>query len=135
MKQDDTTLTAEEIVAARWEYLLAEGESDDLVRLDVVRAAYAEPRLRRLFVGVSHGVLYFSLSSESPYSLVGGTVYYLENDRYYVRGVPTLTGLGETDSLDEAFTLLADNIPADAGPLVVGRGVALPHPRRDSAPS
>ncbi|AZK94254.1 MULTISPECIES: DUF6193 family natural product biosynthesis protein [Streptomyces] len=121
MTTDDTPApTADEIVAGQWQWLLAAGPEH--VRPDVVRAAYANPRLRGLFTGLSHGVLFFSLSTESPYTLVGGTVYYLENDRYFVRGAPVTSSLGETDSLKEAFALLAANIPDDAGPVVAGPG-------------
>ncbi|MEU3598429.1 DUF6193 family natural product biosynthesis protein [Streptomyces sp. NPDC006798] len=84
----------------------------------------------RLFAGVGHGVLFFSLSTESPYTLVGGTVYHRADGRFLVRGLPDRDGLGETDSPDAAFRLLADNIPADAGPVVVGRGVPPGPPKR-----
>ncbi|WP_371779454.1 DUF6193 family natural product biosynthesis protein [Streptosporangium subroseum] len=73
-EDDRGSRTAEEIVAAQWTYLLEDGA--ELIRPDAVRAAHAQARLRSLFPAVGHGVLFFSATTEFPYSRVGGTVYY-----------------------------------------------------------
>ncbi|MFF3556508.1 DUF6193 family natural product biosynthesis protein [Streptomyces tsukubensis] len=119
MTNDQCPRTAAEIVAARWAYLLEEGESADLVRLDVVRAAHSHPRLRALFPCVSHGALYFSAFADPPHRRIGGQVYHPVNGRFVVTSFPEQGTLGEADTLEEAFAIVAEHLPPDTGPAVL----------------
>ncbi|MEU9012895.1 DUF6193 family natural product biosynthesis protein [Streptomyces sp. NPDC048479] len=64
MTSDENSRNAAEIVAAEWRYYLEEDEG--LVDPATVRAAYAQPRLRELYPGVSHGTLYLKPVHQSP---------------------------------------------------------------------
>ncbi|MGV9311555.1 DUF6193 family natural product biosynthesis protein [Streptomyces sp. NPDC003691] len=119
MTNDQNLRPAAEIVAARWAYLLAEGESADLVRLDVVRAAHSHPRLRELFPCVSHGSLYFSAFADPPHRRIGGQVYCREDNRFIVTSFPEQGVLGETETLEEAFAIVAEHLPPGTGPAVL----------------
>ncbi|RSS82967.1 DUF6193 family natural product biosynthesis protein [Streptomyces sp. WAC06614] len=100
-----------EVVAATWRYFLEEG--GELVDPAVVRAAYAQPRLRELCPGVSHGVMFFNRGTGFAARRVGGEVHKTPDGRYRVRGpLEAPTTLAEVDTLDEAFALLVTTLPA-----------------------
>ncbi|WP_328396856.1 DUF6193 family natural product biosynthesis protein [Streptomyces sp. NBC_00390] len=117
MTQDESTTPAVDIVAAEWRYLL-EGDHD-LVDPTTVRAAYAQPQLRRLTPGVSHGVMFFT--QQSGGTPVGGAVYPQgEDGRFWVRRPHGVGTLGRVDTLEEAFALVVDSLPEDCGPAIEG---------------
>ena len=114
MTQDENTTASEGVVAAEWQYLLEMGEG--MVDPAMVRAAYAQPRLRELYPGVSHGVLFFNCGTGASATPVGGYVYRREGGRFWVRGPLGVGTLGEVDTLEEAFALVVASLPEDCGP-------------------
>ncbi|MBW5483995.1 DUF6193 family natural product biosynthesis protein [Streptomyces bambusae] len=99
-----------EVIAETWRYFLEDAE--DLVDPAVVRAAYAQPRLRELCPGVSHGVMFFNQGTGYAGRRVGGEVRATPDGRYRVRGPVTApTTIAVVDTLEEAFALLVTTLP------------------------
>ncbi|MGW6420064.1 DUF6193 family natural product biosynthesis protein [Streptomyces sp. NPDC055055] len=119
MTDDADTRSAAEIVAGAWRLLLDGGH--DLIDTETVRAAHAWPRLRQLFPLVSHGVMYFSSRTGMPAVHVGGQVHPRGADgRYRVAGPKGVGTLDRAETLDQAFALVAGNLPDECGPAVLG---------------
>ncbi|MFD9221871.1 DUF6193 family natural product biosynthesis protein [Streptomyces sp. NPDC060064] len=108
--------SAAEIVAAEWRYHLEEDEG--LVDPAMVRAAYAQPRLRELYPMVSHGTLYLSRCTDYPGSFVP-VVYRMVRGGYQVTA-RSIGSLGEVNTVEEAFALVVANLPEGCGPAIVG---------------
>ena len=108
--------SAADVVAAQWRLLIEEREG--LVDPAMVRAAYAQPRLRELYPMVSHGTLYLSRCTDNPGSFVP-VVYPLVRGGYQVTA-RSIGSLGEVDTVDEAFALVVANLPEGCGPAIVG---------------
>ncbi|MFE4368656.1 DUF6193 family natural product biosynthesis protein [Streptomyces sp. NPDC056835] len=110
--------TPEDIVAAQWECVLSDGAE----RIDpiVPRTAYGHPSLRELFPMVSHGVLYLSRCTEYPWTRDVGTAYPLVAGGYRVRRESDKTLIGEVDTAEEAYELIAAHLPEGCGPAVDG---------------
>ena len=60
----NVTGSAEALVEAGWQIVRDDGR----VRVELLEAAYAEPRLRRLFPWTGMGELHFSRCSEWPWT-------------------------------------------------------------------
>ncbi|MFD9034701.1 DUF6193 family natural product biosynthesis protein [Streptomyces sp. NPDC059567] len=124
MTDNGDARNAAEIVAEEWRYLL--GGDQDLIDVETVRAAHAQPRLRQLFPLVSHGVMYFSGCTGMPAVHVGGQVYPRGDDgRFWVRGPKGVGTLGRAETLEEAFELVVRFLPDDSGPAVLGSAKGL----------
>ncbi|MFE4449636.1 DUF6193 family natural product biosynthesis protein [Streptomyces sp. NPDC056796] len=118
MTSDEAPQNAAELVAAEWSAVLSYGfDSIDPV---VPRTAYAHPSLRQLFPMVSHGVLYLSRCTQWPWTRDVGTAYPLVKGGYRVRRESDKTLLGEVDTVEEAYELIAANLPDGCGPAVDG---------------
>ncbi|MFE5592623.1 DUF6193 family natural product biosynthesis protein [Streptomyces sp. NPDC056549] len=118
MTNDEQDRAAAELVAAQWSRLLE--DDGEIVDPATVRAAHAQPRLRQLFPGVSHGVMFFSRCTGFPAAQVGGQVYPRREGRVWVRGPLGVGTLGEVDTLEEAFALVVSSLPEGCGPAVLG---------------
>ncbi|OKK16832.1 hypothetical protein AMK16_24375 [Streptomyces sp. CB00455] len=118
MTNAETPQTASEIVAKEWQTILAYGPE----RVDpaVPRAAYNHPALRELFPAVSHGVLYLSRCTRYPWTHDVGTAFPQTSGGYRVRRQSDNTLLGVTETLDEAYQLIAATLPEGCGPAVDG---------------
>ncbi|MFJ7412889.1 DUF6193 family natural product biosynthesis protein [Streptomyces sp. NPDC098077] len=112
------SLSAAEIVAAEWSAVLSYGP--DLIDPAVPRTAYAHPPLRCLHPMVSHGVLYLSRCTQWPRTHDVGTVYPLAKGGYLVRRESDRTLLGEVDSVEAAYELVAARLPDGCGPAIDG---------------
>ncbi|MFF5491056.1 DUF6193 family natural product biosynthesis protein [Streptomyces virginiae] len=110
--------TAAEIVATAWRTVLDHGP--DRVDPAVPRAAYVHPTLRELFPAVSHGVLYLSRCTEFPWTLDIGTAFPQAGGGYRVRRQSDDTLLGVTDTVEEAYRLIAAHLPEGCGPAIGG---------------
>ncbi|ATW50354.1 hypothetical protein CGZ69_23155 [Streptomyces peucetius subsp. caesius ATCC 27952] len=111
--------SAAEVMAGEWRHLL-EG-SQGLIDTETVRAAYAQPQLRQVFPMVSHGVMYFSRCTGLPAAHVGGQVHPRGIDgRFWVRGPMGVGTIGRAKTLEEAFALVAANLPEGCGPAILG---------------
>ncbi len=119
----------EAAVEARWERLVLNWEgrarenkrgpgsyNDGLVRL--LRAARAEPRLRRLFPFTSHYNLHFSLSTTQPWAEQGLPNAHPQEGGSYLVGRWHESGERVTAATpEEAVALLVERLPADLGPV------------------
>lgn len=70
---------------------------------------------------VSHGVMYFSRCTGMPAAHVGGQVYPRGADgRFWVRGPMGIGAVDRAETLEEAFALVAANLPERCGPAILG---------------
>ncbi len=110
--------SAAEIVAAEWSDVLSYGW--DRIDPAVPRAAYQHPALRELWPMVSHGVLYLSRCTRYPWSRDIGTAFPQGGGGYRIRRESDRTTLGEVDTLEEAYALIAASLPDGCGPAIDG---------------
>lgn len=118
MTSDEAPRTDAEVVAAAWSVVLSYGT--DRVDPAVPRAAYSHPSLRVLFPMISHGVLYLSRCTKWPWTFDVGTAYPLVAGGYRVRRESDKTLLGEVETVEDAYELIASNLPDGCGPAVDG---------------
>ncbi|MFY0511265.1 DUF6193 family natural product biosynthesis protein [Streptomyces anulatus] len=118
MANSEKARSAAEIVAAEWSDVLSYGP--DRIDLDVPRTAYTHPSLRQLYPMVSHGVLYLSRCTQWPWTNDVGTAYPLVAGGYRVRRESDKTMLGEVDTVEEAYELIAASLPDGCGPAIDG---------------
>ncbi|MFE9635835.1 DUF6193 family natural product biosynthesis protein [Streptomyces sp. NPDC006463] len=109
---------AAEIVAERWQEFM--GFGGDVIDPAMVRAAYAQPRLRVLFPGVSHGILHLSRCTGYPASHDVPLVHPLAAGGFQVTGRAGEGVLGEVATLEAAFALVVAHLPEGSGPAVLG---------------
>ncbi|MBD0671813.1 hypothetical protein BU198_14165 [Streptomyces sp. CBMA156] len=84
----------------------------------LLRAAYAEPRLRRLYLWNSHHTLCFSRSTRWPWAHEGiPFTDPLGDGVYRVRRPYSLDVLGTPTSPEEAVALVVAHVPPDLGPV------------------
>ncbi|WP_189887991.1 DUF6193 family natural product biosynthesis protein [Streptomyces xantholiticus] len=116
--QNNDSMEAAAMVASEWRAIL---EYDrDLIDPAMVRAAYAQPRLQELFPRVSHGILHLSRCTGFPSSHDIPLVYPLVKGGFQVSGTSDTGILGEVATLEEAFALVAVNLPEGCGPAIIG---------------
>ncbi|MEU5283036.1 DUF6193 family natural product biosynthesis protein [Streptomyces sp. CA-278952] len=118
MASNEKGRSAAEVVAAEWSDILSYGT--DLINPAVPRAAYQHPSLRELWPMVSHGVLYLSRCTQWPWTRDVGTAYPLVEGGYRVRRESGKTMLGEVDTVEEAYELIAARLPDGCGPAIDG---------------
>lgn len=109
---------AEDIVAAEWATVLAYGP--DRINPIVPRTAYGHRSLRDLFPMVSHGVLYLSRCIKYPWTHDVGTAFPQVAGGYRVRRESDHTVIGEVGTVEEAYELIAANLPDGCGPAIDG---------------
>ncbi|MFF2148382.1 DUF6193 family natural product biosynthesis protein [Kitasatospora sp. NPDC058190] len=119
----------EAAVEARWEGIVLVWEwraqvyrhgpgscCDGLVRL--LRAAHAEPRLRRLLPWTSHYDLCLSLSTTFPWVPAGMPIAEpLHGGGYRVHRLYDSAVIGTPDTPEAAVALLVEHLPPDLGPV------------------
>ncbi|WP_238442214.1 DUF6193 family natural product biosynthesis protein [Streptomyces pratensis] len=107
-----------EVVAAAWSVVLSYGTD----RIDplVPRTAYSHASLRVLWPMVSHGVLYLSRCTRYPWSRDIGTAFPQGGGGYRVRRESDKALLGEVDTIEEAYKLIAATLPEGCGPAIDG---------------
>src|SRR6478752_2292238 len=118
MMENRVPRSAVEVVSAAWSTVLAYGP--DMIDPAVPRTAYAHQSLRQLFPMVSHGVLFLSRCTQWPWTRDVGTAYPLAQGGYRVRRESSKTLLGEVDTVEDAYNLIAANLPDGCGPAVDG---------------
>ncbi|WP_237505225.1 MULTISPECIES: DUF6193 family natural product biosynthesis protein [unclassified Streptomyces] len=132
MTSNEKVRSAAAIVAAEWSDVLSYGR--DRINPAVPRAAYQHPALRELWPMVSHGVLYLSRCTAWPWTDDVGTAYPLAKGGYRVRRESDNTLLGEVDTVEAAYALIAATLPEGCGPAVVGTPEDL-RPQRPPLPA
>ncbi|MFD7258409.1 DUF6193 family natural product biosynthesis protein [Streptomyces sp. NPDC059874] len=117
MTTAETPGNAAEIVADKWQSVLK--YDADLIDPAVVRAAYAQPRLRELFPTVSHGSLYLSRCISFPRTTDVGTVIRSDGRLLVFRPSDGAT-LGMPANLEQAIEIIVANLPEGCGPAILG---------------
>ncbi|MFD3814613.1 DUF6193 family natural product biosynthesis protein [Streptomyces rubiginosohelvolus] len=124
VKENEDLARSAEMVAAEWSAVLSYGT--DRINPAVPQAAYQHPSLRVLWPMVSHGVLYLSRCTQWPWSGDVGTAYPLVKGGYRVRRESDKSLLGEVDTIEEAYELIAASLPDGCGPAIDGTPDDLP---------
>ncbi|ALC21053.1 DUF6193 family natural product biosynthesis protein [Streptomyces pristinaespiralis] len=109
---------AAELVEAEWNRIL--GYGPDRIDPLVARTAYTHPALRELFPMVSHGILYLSRCTQYPWTHDVATAFPQAAGGYRVRRQSDNTLLGAVETVEEAYELIAANLPEGCGPAVDG---------------
>ncbi|MEU9718878.1 DUF6193 family natural product biosynthesis protein [Streptomyces sp. NPDC047976] len=110
----------ETVVERTWRMLVERHPEARRGNPEVIEAAFAEPRLRRLFPFPSHGSLTFHRNTDHPWSndlpsIAGAEGTY----RVYAAGYGEV--LGEVATPQEAAALVVAHLPNDCGPAIEGR--------------
>jgi hypothetical protein len=110
-----------DLVEAAWQGLL----NSEHVSVELVAAAYAEPKLRQLFPWVGMWELHFSRCTEPRWTwdvpYIGPAAAGLDHTGpYYVEGPSRTQKIGETDTAQEAIAIVVERLPANCGPAFVG---------------
>lgn len=105
-----------EVVAAEWQELRDDAAKADWPEyLALIEAAYAEPRLRRLYPYTSHWTLRFSTTTGMPFSPDLVCLSASRGNDFSVRESWTGQVLGQTATAAEAVALAVGRLPADLG--------------------
>jgi len=108
--------SAEAVVEAGWQIVRDDGR----VRPGLLEAAYAEPRLRRLFPWTGMGELHFSRCTEWPWTW---DIPYIEpaaGGTYVVSGPSRVENVGSAATAQEAVAMVVDHLPPGTGTAFVG---------------
>ncbi|MGD3112876.1 DUF6193 family natural product biosynthesis protein [Streptomyces sp. YGL11-2] len=111
-----TEASAEDITEAAWARLL----SSDGVDHELVRAAYAEPRLRQLFPLVGMWELHFSRCTEHPCTWDVPYIAPRKGGGFRVEGPSRSDVIGSADTAAEAVAMVARRLPPGCGPALIG---------------
>ncbi|MFJ8658806.1 DUF6193 family natural product biosynthesis protein [Streptomyces sp. NPDC093795] len=104
---------------AQWRTVLPYGP--EVIEPEMVRAAFAQPRLRQLFPGVSHGILLLSRCVGYPHPRDVPAVYPLGEGGYEVTNRAGAEEVhGRFATAEEAFAEVAAHLPEGCGPAVLG---------------
>jgi hypothetical protein len=102
---------------AEWERLRGARYVDH----ELVRAAYAEPRLRQLFPWSGMRELHFSRCIEDPWTWDVPFIRPQPGGRFRVEGPSRTEFVGEVHSVEAAVAMVVDRLPPGCGPAVVDR--------------
>ena len=105
------------ITEAEWQGLFSARYVDH----ELVRAAYADPRLRQLFPWVGMWELHFSRCIERPWTWDIPYIRPQPNGRFHVEGPSRSESVGKADSVEAAVAMVAGLLPAGCGPAVLNR--------------
>ncbi|WP_438289530.1 DUF6193 family natural product biosynthesis protein [Streptomyces sp. HUAS TT7] len=112
----DAMSTAEDITEAEWARLL----TSDPVDRTLVRAAFAEPRLRQLFPWVGMWELHFSRCTEHPCTWDVPYIAPRLGGGFVVEGPSRQEYVGEANTAEAAVAMVTDRLPPHCGPAIVG---------------
>ncbi len=104
------------VVEAAWQDLL----SGDDVDPALVRAAYAQPRLRQLFPWIGMWELHFSRCTEHPPTWDVPYITPRKGGGFLVAGPSRSQTVGEADTAEAAVALVARLLPPGCGRAFVG---------------
>ncbi|MEV6057431.1 DUF6193 family natural product biosynthesis protein [Streptomyces sp. NPDC052107] len=116
-----TDRSASDITETEWRSMLTERYVDQ----ELVRAAYAAPRLRQLFPWTSMWELHFSRCTEHPWSWDVPFIRPRNGGGFEVWGPSRGDFVGEADTAEAAVAMAADQLPSGCGRVVVGNRDAL----------
>jgi hypothetical protein len=108
--------SSETAVEAGWQSVRDDGR----VRVELLEAAHAEPRLRRLFPWTGMGELHFSRCTAWPWTW---DIPYIEpaaDGTYLVSGPSRVQTVGPATTAQEAIAMVVDRIPPGIDRAFVG---------------
>ncbi|KPI15700.1 hypothetical protein OK074_2145 [Actinobacteria bacterium OK074] len=116
------------VVEAQWRKLLATADGPDWLvegfpRL--VRAAYAEPRLRQLYPWTGMWELHFSRCTQWRHTWDIPYASPRQGGGYRVDGPGRSQHVGEVDTADEAMAMVVARLPPGCGPAFTGNALEL----------
>ncbi|WP_240958460.1 DUF6193 family natural product biosynthesis protein [Streptomyces barkulensis] len=103
-------------IETRWEALL----DSEYVDSELVRAAYAEPRLRQLFPWAGMWELHFSRCIEPPFTWDVLYIAPRKGGGFLVEGPSRGESVGEADTAGVAVAIVVDHLPQDCDRAFVG---------------
>ncbi|WP_405943871.1 DUF6193 family natural product biosynthesis protein [Streptomyces sp. NBC_01020] len=124
----DARGAAEGIIEAEWKRLLGSDRVDSCV----VRAAYADPRLRQLFPWVGMWELHFSRCTEYPWTWDVPYVAPRQGGGFAVAGPSRVEYVGEAGTAEAAVAMVADRLPPSCGRAAVGNRHDLAIPEQEA---
>ncbi|MFF4711049.1 DUF6193 family natural product biosynthesis protein [Streptomyces eurythermus] len=111
-----TTPTDRARVEAGWQKVRDDGR----VRPELLEAACAEPRLRRLFPWTGMGELHFSRCTEQPWTWDIPYIQPAADGGYWVSGPSRSEDVGPAATPLEAIAMVVERLPPGCGPAFVG---------------
>jgi hypothetical protein len=93
---------------------------DGRVRAELLEAAYAEPRLRRLFPRTEMGELHLSRCTEWPWTRDVPYIQPAASGDYRVSGPSRAETVGPAATAQEAVAMVVDRLPPGTGSVFVG---------------
>ena len=112
----ETTPSGQARVEAGWQKVRDGGR----VRPELLEAAYAEPRLRRLFPWTGMGELHFSRCTEPRWTWDIPYIQPAAESGYRVSGPSRSETVGPAATPREAIAMVVERLPPNSGPAFVG---------------
>ncbi|GLX51133.1 hypothetical protein Shyhy01_40830 [Streptomyces hygroscopicus subsp. hygroscopicus] len=112
----DATPSGRALVEAGWQRVRDDGR----VRPELLEAAYAEPRLRRLFPWTGMGELHFSRCTEWRWTWDIPYIQPATGGTYWVSGPLRGETVGPAATAREAVAMVVERLPPNSGPAFVG---------------
>lgn len=117
-----------DIVQDRWLSLIADADNPQYrgssvfgaPYAELLRTAYAHPRLRVLFPWTGMWELHFSRCTEQRWTWDIPYISPAKDGRFLVAGPSRSQVVGYADSVDEAVQMVVDRLPANCGEAFVG---------------
>ncbi|MGV9291925.1 DUF6193 family natural product biosynthesis protein [Streptomyces sp. NPDC003719] len=112
----NTDATRDAVVEAGWQAVRDDGR----VRVELLEAACAEPRLRQLFPWTGMGELHFSRCTEWPWTWDIPYIQPAAGGTYWVSGPRRSETVGPAATAQEAVAMVVRRLPAGCGPAFLG---------------
>ncbi|MGP3991255.1 DUF6193 family natural product biosynthesis protein [Streptomyces sp. 3N207] len=112
----DRDTAGDAVVEAGWR----EVRQDGRVRVELLEAAYAEPRLRQLFPWTGMGELHFSRCTEQRWTWDIPYIRPAPGGTYWVAGPLRSETVGPAATAREAIAMVLRRLPTGCGPAYVG---------------
>ncbi|MFG3112866.1 DUF6193 family natural product biosynthesis protein [Streptomyces sp. NPDC048197] len=106
----------EDIIEAAWQKLLTTQRVDS----QLLRAAYAEPRLRQLFPWVGMAELHFSRCTEPRWTWDVPFIAPMLGGGFFVGGPSRSQSVGPAPTAEAAIAMVVEGLPAGCGRAFVG---------------
>ena len=114
-------MSSRDLVEAGWQKVRDDGR----VGPELLEAAYAEPRLRRLFPWTGMGELHFSRCTGWPWTWDVPYIQPAADGGYWVSGPRRSEVVGPAATPQEAIAMVIERLPPNCGPAFVGTSAEL----------
>lgn len=108
--------TGEDIIEAAWQKLLTAHRVDGRL----LRAAYAEPRLRQLFPWAGMAELHFSRCTEPSWTWDVPYIAPMMGGGFFVAGPSRAQSIGPASTVEAAIAMVVERLPPGCGRAFVG---------------